>query len=182
MRGFAFFCTSTLIGVSGDNFGVEPTLYTVPGILARDVAVAFPAPLAYICDRDIAALCDACGVVAHNHTYLTCLTPAGIGARKFVKVVTNQLSNDVSNTGAHFGYHGPVIMNLSAYSANTGPDKLGVFQTINITGQYFGSPTEIARVISANGAALPQPLLLYVGHAAHLGWVRWCCCRRRELP
>jgi hypothetical protein len=146
--------------VRGNNFGVNPDQYSIPGV-ARDGPAGFAKPVIHVCDHRLPNLCDECVRMAYNHTFIACSVPPGVGADKFIRVVVDGLVSDPSEPGAQFAYHAPVITSLSSYSANTGASSTGEQQYITITGQHFGSPAEQAGITSASPTIIT--MLSYVG-------------------
>ncbi len=134
---------------------MNPSKYSLPSVAVPTVAAAFPSPVVHICDRRILLLCRLCPVVQFNHTYIECVTPSGVGANKFVRVVVDGQQNSPDETTSYFNYLPPVITNMSAVSANTGPECFNCSSTlVTVTGENFGSPNVSAIVRVANGGPL----------------------------
>ena len=144
-----------MIEIRGDNFGVNPKKYSIGG-LAKGRGTGFAVPVVHVCDHTLPNLCDECMQTpfGFNHTYIACLAPAGVGARKFIRVVVDHLVNNASEPGAQFAYHRPVITSLSAYSANTGPSVTGEQQYITVYGLHFGSPAQQQRIVQSFPVAI----------------------------
>ena len=168
-----------IIEIRGNNFGVNPLQYSISGV-PTSAPAGFEKPIIHVCDRDVSALCDQCDRLHFNHTYISCRVPPGVGARKYIRVAVDGQENDPSEPGAQFAYHRPVIASLSSYSANTGPSVTGEQQFITITGKYFGSPSEQARLLATSPVAVT--MMKYVAWTGALtAYVCECCDARPSL-
>jgi hypothetical protein len=166
-----------VIEVRGDNFGVNITEYSIPGADGSLIATGAPRPAVHVCDRGVgwSELCDVCIIRQFNHTYIACVVPAGVGAVKYIRVTVMGQSNNASEPGAAFSYHGPVIEALSTYDVNTGASFAGVYEYITVTGRHFGSPELQARLSNVSTITMLRCVLLPLNSAgAWCFWLVWC--------